>query len=529
MSSISKSFPAFRVPPSALRIVSAGVFALSAHFIRADLNSEATPKLKKKDILSASHPITAVAAPVSTEVNRGGKIVIRIQGIASGGGQLEFRLLQKPLHGRILNSKPAGMNSLDVTYVHSGDSASDHDFFIFGVRSAAGGPFSPGQAKITITSSPGHLLVPEALTFPSTLTGQTASDSFVVVNEGGEVLNGKITISEPWHLVEPAAYQLSPGEKRKITVLFTPKNHGPCEGRLIFEGAKPAFVNLLGEGLGSFLASPAKLVLAPTLDGKRRGVVSLQNNTTEPIVIEVESNLDLPKSVTLQFGETKELTVEDSGIGLLTSHITFKASAYARRVEVVANEAAARILPTPALVVISPTPAPVAPSTPPVSYTPQATPESSPIAEEEPHASPPSTSVPLLFISVRLVPLSNSRIKLEWSADAPISHYTIEQRYLLLDEEKKIKVQWVPVPSAKITVSGSQGVALIEDLDADTAFTFRIVQTDSDARITSLPVTHRTPPGFFHRFTWRSFIFPLGVLSLGLILWKRWRARISAD
>lgn len=320
---------------SGLRVLACGVVLWSTQPLWADLDT--TPKVKRKPAGTGSNQPTALADVASASVDRAGEVVIRLHGIASGGGQLEFSFLQKPAHGRIIRSKTVGLDSVDVTYRHSGDLKSDQDSFVFGVRSAAGGPFSPGQAKITITTSPSRLLVPDALTFPATLTGQTASDSFVVVNEGGEILSGKITISEPWHLVQAATYQLKPREKHKIDVLFTPKTNGPCEGRLIFEGTKPAFINLQGEGLGTFLASPAKLVLTPALDGKRRGVVTLQNNSPEPITIEVASSLGLPKSVALQFGETRELPIEDSGSGVLATSIVFKAGTYASRVEVSAS------------------------------------------------------------------------------------------------------------------------------------------------------------------------------------------------
>ena len=496
------------------------VLGLGSPVLRADLDANATPKAKKKPTPLGITLPTAVAETAAAEVERGGEISIRLRGISRGGGQVEFRLSQKPQHGRILRSKTVGLDTLEVVYRHSGDAQSDTDSFVFAVRASGTGPFSPGEARIRILTQPSRLLVPESLVFPGTLVGQTATDSFVVVNEGGTPTRGVITISLPWKISGPANYDLQPREKRKVTVLFAPTSSGSLEGQLTFEtGERPIHVALQGEAVPTFLASPAKLVLAPTLDGKRAGTVSLQNNTPETITIEVESKFNLPKTVALQFGEARDLIVEDTGIGLLHSVIVLRNGAESRRIEVTASEAAPRSVFTQTT---TPTPSPTPSPTPVVAAVSSPT----PFSEPPPPEPTPTPKFAPASLTAKVSRLSSDSLRIDWTNPAPSIPCAIEQRYLILDDQKALQVQWVPVPSARITQSGNTGSAIIDDLDANTVFIFRVTQTQG-SRLTSLPLTYRTQPTFIHRIEWKSVLFPLAGLLVGFILWKRWQNRES--
>ena len=500
------------------------VLGMGLPVLRADLDSNATPpKAKKKPTPVGITLPTAVAETANAEVERGGEISMRLRGISRGSAQVEFRLVQKPQHGRIVSSKTVGMDTLEVLYRHSGDAQSDTDSFVFAVRASGVGPFSPGDAHIRILTQPSRLLVPESLVFPGTLVGQTATDSFVVVNEGGTPVRGVITISLPWKISGPANYNLQPREKRKVTVLFVPTSSGSLEGQLTFEtGERPIHVALQGEGIPTFLASPAKLVLQPTLDGQRAGTISLQNNTPEPITIEVESKFNLPKSVVLQFGQARELVVEDAGIGLLHSFILCRNGAETRRIEVTASEAAPRSVALQTITATTspaPTPVSIVAINSPAAATEQPTPEPPPA----PTPPPPFPPAP---ISAKLTRVSSDSVRIDWTQPAPSTACAIEQRYLIFDQQKALQVQWVSVPSARISQSEKDGSALIGDLDADTVFTFRVVQTQG-SHLTSQPLTYRTQPSVFHRIGWKSPLLSLGALLVGFLLWKRWKNRDS--
>ncbi len=504
---------------------------------RADLNSDATPKLKKKkpEPTGIIMP-TAIAQPTSAEVNRARDVLIRLTGVARGSGQVEFRLQQKPSHGRIISSKPVGFDSLDVLYRHSGDERSESDSFVFAVRSGGIGPFSPGEVRIRIIDPPGSLLAPESIPFPATLAGEIATEEFVVLNEGGQALRGLITVPSPWHLRDAASYQLAPGQKRKITLHFAPSGSGKFSGNLIFEGERPVTVELTGEGLAPFDAGPAKIKLLPGLDGQRSGSISLQNNTAETVSIQVSSPLTVSPSISLQFGETRELVVSDNGIGPIESSVTLKSGTYSTRVAVTAEETPASAptstsstsstssaptpepTPSPTSVVTTANPAPV---TPPVV-------ESTPA--EEPAASP-ATSYPAQTLAAKITPLGRSTIRIDWTLPLPGAAVVIEQRYLTLDARRQLQTQWVDVPSARIESKGKTGRAIIGDLDAGDVFTFRVRQTlgNGQPALTSIPLVYKTAPGLFASLTWRSFFFPIGTILLGFVVWKRWQAYTQTD
>ncbi|HEX8372588.1 MAG TPA: hypothetical protein VF585_07400 [Chthoniobacterales bacterium] len=314
------------------------------------VSAQSSSGTKKKANPTGTIVPTALAETATAEVKPGGEVVVHLRGISRSGGQMEFRLQQKPAHGMIMSSKQVAADRLEVVYRHSGD-PSDKDSFVFAVRAGGSGPFSPGEAKITVkrdtavaqgspspAAPPARLMVPELLNFPATLTGQSAEQSFVAFNEGDKALSGKITLPAAWRLKEASSYRLSPREKRKFTVIFSPQTAGPIEGSLVMEGTPATRISLHGEGLGTFLASPPKLKLTASPDGKRIGTISLQNNTSGEITIAILSEFSLPKAVTLRFGETRELTIEDSGTQRLNSQVTFQSGVFTMKVEVTAGE-----------------------------------------------------------------------------------------------------------------------------------------------------------------------------------------------
>ena len=309
-------------------------------------------------------------------------------------------------------------------------------------------------------------------------------------------------------------------------MIFTPNNRGNLEGQLTFEtGGKPVHVELRGEGLQTFLVSPAKLNLKPSPDGKRAGSISVQNHFPEPVTIELESNFDLPKTISLQFGEARELSIIDGGISALTSQIVLKNGTETQRVEVTAREVVSQAEKNPPqLHTVSPQtikPVAVRPTPPAVvSTTPTPTP---PTTEPDPTPTPVAR-VPQT-IRAKLSRVTIDSVRVDWSDPSSAGPHAIEQRYLIFDEKNQLNTQWVPVPSAKLTESGHTGSANIDDLDLDTVFTFRVVQTGGDpaARLVSQPLPHRTEPHFFRRIRWRSFLFPTALILLALVAWKRWR------
>ena len=529
MASISNLFPRLRTVFSAIGCLLC--FGLGSS-LRADLDSNATLKLKKRNPSTTTAAPTAVAEAATVDVERGGQVTIHLRGISSGGGRLEFGLTQKPKHGQIVSSKVVGLDRLEIVYRHSGEASAKTDSFLFAVRAGSSGPFSPGVAKIRIATSPGRVMAPDALDFPPTLVGKTATESFVALNEGGVVVRGKMTISPPWRIVGSADFRFGPAEKSTITVEYAPVQSGSQEGQLTLEtGGRPVRIALHGEGIPTFLVSPSKLKLQQAADGSRSGVISVQNNTPEPITIEVESTFDLPKTIPLQFSEGKELTVTDRGIGSVESMIRFKNGVETQRIEVRASE----LVRSPEVASASPTPTPaiasIIPPQPAATPSPTAAPTPAPAeVVEYPTPEPAPTPPPVYaqFISAKLIPASTDSVRIEWKDPKSSGPHAIQQRYLLLDNEKNLKTEWVPVPSAKLSQSGREGHAIIDDLDSKTVFTFRVVQTGSEPLHTSLPLTHRTPPGFFGRISWKSVLYPLAALLIGAVIWKRWQNRESS-
>jgi len=529
MASSIRNFPFPHISRFFCVLTIAGIFC--GGVAHADLNSDATPRLKKKPE-GVVHP-TAVVEPGAAEVNRGGEVTLTLRGIARGGGEIEFKLTQRPQHGKIVRTSRASLDTLSVIYRHSGTRASDEDRLRFSVRSRGLGPFSPGEIIIKVRDLPGQLLVPDDIDFQPTLVGDTVTESFVVINEGGLPVKGLIRASPPWRLVGGENYSLAPDGKRKLAVVFEPTSGGRFQGQIFFDGTPTATVALKGEGIAPFLASPASLELAPGLDGGRSGIISLQNNRPESIVVQIKSDYPLPEEVTLQFGEVRELEISDSSIGSVATTITFATGNYTTRVQVTARE------------LDTPPPAPT--STPVPSPAPAPLPSPVPAATPRPGPSPlflatPTPELPTAeiapempeivprkkFLQAELIEENSSRIRVVWplAAGNAIQHFQIEQRVVRADEQGKPRVEWVPVKSARLQAEGGQGLAIIDGLNANNRFVFRVVHGPGGMEtLTSLPLTHTTPPGWREKWRWHWLLFFLAGVLIFFVLRKRWRER----
>lgn len=494
----------------------------------ADLNSDATPRLKKKP--EGIVQPTALPIESTTEVNRGGEVTLTLRGVARGGGELEFKILQKPLHGKILRTNRIGLDTLTMLYRHSGTRSSDVDQLRFSVRARGLGPFSPGEIKIVVRDLPGKLLVPDTIDFPATLVGETITEPFVAINDGGLPVTGLIRVSPPWRLVGGENYNLAPNGRRKMAVVFEPTSSGRFQGRILFDGKLSASIELSGEGIAPFLASPATLELQPDLTVtpiSRTGIITLQNNRPEPIVIAIKSDWPLPSEVTLQFGEVQELKISDPGIGLVQGTVAFSLGKYTTRVQVMAREstlpvAVATPMPTPPL----PSPAVTLPALPP---TPIPTRPVVEVAETPPEDEPQTVPTPLPpknFLPATLTIEKPSRVRIDWPLPngASVERYRIEQRRARPDPRKKIVVEWIPVKTAVLRAEAGEGRAVISDLEAYNRFVFRVVDgAGGDEKLTSRPLEYSTPPGWRQKWRWRWLLFPLAGVLVWVVVRKRWR------
>lgn len=288
---------------------------------------------------------------MDVEVARGNTIMIRLRGIAEGGGPIEFRLGQKPRHGRILGSTRVADDLLDVRYQHSGTRNSDFDQFVFAVRQQGIGPFSPGDVKIRVIDLPAKLIASEEfIRFPAVEIGQAETRQIVISNQGGLPTNGSLRVTHPWKLDNPREYQIRPGSSVEIPVRFEPESAGEIQGNLVLEGDVPLSVSLAGSGIAPFAANPGEVRLETHANGSRLGTFVIENTTSHLVPIEVKTDLLAPGQPTgfeLKFGEAREIRIEAPSGAPLTSEVLISSGKYATRIQVSgqASPAALEILP----------------------------------------------------------------------------------------------------------------------------------------------------------------------------------------
>lgn len=317
----------------------------------ADIDTRTAQKKSKRPV-EVGVRTTAVAQPVDVEVARGNSITIRLRGIAEGGGPIEFRLGQKPRHGRILGSTRVADDLLDVRYQHSGSRSSDFDQFVFAVRQQGIGPFSPGDVKIRVIDLPAKLVASEEfIRFPAVEIGQAETRRIVISNQGGLPANGSLRVTHPWKLEDnPHDYQIRPGSSVEIPVRFEPESAGEIQGNLVLEGDVPLSVSLAGSGIAPFATSPGEVRLEPNASGSRLGTFVIENTTAHSVPIELKTDLlapGQPTSLELKFGEAREIRIEAPSGAPFISEVVISSGKYATRIQVSgqASPAALEIVP----------------------------------------------------------------------------------------------------------------------------------------------------------------------------------------
>lgn len=321
---------------------------------RADIDTKAYPNKSRRPTAAVARP-TAVAQPAEVQVARGNTVTIRLRGIAEGGGPIEFRLGQKPEHGRIVSSTRVADDLLDVRYQHSGTRNSDFDRFIFAVRQQGMGPFSPADVKIRVFDLPARLVAAEELIhFPATEIGHAETRQIVISNQGGLSASGSLRVTRPWKLNCPANFRIQPGASTEISVTFEPESAGEIQGNLLLDGDVPLSVSLTGSGTAPFTTSPGQVTLENAGSGSRSGTFIIENTTTHVVPIELKTTLlapEQPSHFELKFGESREIRIVAPDGSSFASEVLVSAGNYTTRVHVSAqaSPAALEILPNPSI------------------------------------------------------------------------------------------------------------------------------------------------------------------------------------
>lgn len=456
---------------------------------------------------------------------RGGRATIPLRGHHRGSGTVTFWIVDAPAHGTLSELRLLGDNRATIVYQHDGAEPAANDRFTYLVKTSGNQVSSPAEVRIVLEEPPPHLQVPARIEFDQIVAGESQTRNLNITNDGGGVLEGRLTASAPWSLTS-AQYRVESGKTAAIAVNFRPEEGREFVGQITLTGNDGALgsVVLAGEATSPVQLEPSELRIPPPREGKARRTasVTLTNRTDRSLTLKFVADQKIEPLVDVMLPPAGEkiipVVIAADGTIPVKETILIRGDRFNARLPVVAESLPVSPAPPPSpparVIGLASSPLPGAAIPVPAAVVRQAPPES-PL----PSATPGRRIVP-----VRGQRLERSVMELRWARPKePVAQYRFEERFLALDGAGELQATWRALASPKITFTGDTVTAQIGGLDP--------------RQIHSLKVTALAPDG---TALWESPLVVLGppakppagpgwwTLLLGLALFGlvflRWRA-----
>ena len=469
----------------------------------------------------------------AARVWRGGQTVIPLRAHYGGGGTVTFWIVQRPEHGKLSDLRLLGDNRATINYENDGAEAVASDGFRYVAKVDGARTSSPAEVRITVEEAPARMVVPGRLEFGEIMAGENGTRPLPITNEGGGVLEGRLSASAPWWLAV-TEYRVKSGETEVIEVGFWPDEAREFVGLISLTGADGirTSVQLAGRASAPVRVEPEHLQIeAPKSENNpRSGSVSLTNQTEHVVQLKMEAGPSIQPipEISLAPHETKRFSI----IVLLhrqlplQEEITFVGAGFKARLPVDASAApvAPRVVSKRALL---PALSPAVPASP----TPMARiVQSEAIATIPPAASSsPAQSRRTAFLPIRVRRTGAADWELDWArSKIPVAKYRVEERFVSLDGAGELQTLWRAIRFPEIVESGDEVIARIKGLEPKQLHILRVTALGPGGEISweSLPVTLAPPRE--ERRNGRGWLLVLGPAFL-VLLFLRWRAKRATD
>jgi hypothetical protein len=265
-------------------------------------------KAKEEEFQKAPPP---EPVPVNVRVKRGGAIDIPLRVFGVPSQQLTYRIRELPESGKLSGPQMIARGIGVVTYQHSGDRAAENDHFLYAVRTADGVSASV-RVNIIIVDDPPKLSVLEDWDFGTIIIGSTATKEITLTNLGGGLLNGGISLDEPWKIDGKPTYSLRAGESQSFKLTFAPQSEETFRGVVRFSSHPLRPTTLYAVAVGAIAVTPRRLELTPARDTIRGGALKIANRTSEdqPLRLHTGSRLVVPEQVVVPANGDVSVPVE---------------------------------------------------------------------------------------------------------------------------------------------------------------------------------------------------------------------------
>ncbi len=410
------------------------------------------------------------ALAVTASVVQGGTVSIVLRARGHAGEMVDFLLRTPPEHGTLdVAPHQLTLNSASVTYTpRPGDDALA-DSFTYAVQTRTSAVSAEERVTIHIQDAPPVLaFVPSELDFGAVKAGESTRVEVTLTNQGGSEAVGRVDPPAPWVVDGPASYHLRRGASQTFALVFQPTGEHAYADALHFRYEIGGGVRLVGTGL----AGPNQPVVGGT-------EAALAGHPLSP------------------------------------------------RTAPGVNDTAS--LPPAVADVSRPGHAPGAP-------VPLATPAANslePAIQGGGGLSMPSAINPLGadlddhgVTGFSVTGHGRTTLDLSWRMpNPPPKSYRVELRYLSLDPDDRLVVEWRPYAQVDFETAHGFVNARVSGLSPASEACVRIVAVDAAGRLAApspLLVMHTLPPSTWWRPTPLKVLFALLLLCGGLALRHRW-------
>lgn len=471
----------------------------------------------------------------AARVWRGGQTTIPLRGHHGGGGTVTFWIVRRPEHGKLSGLHLIGDNRAVIAYENDGAESVTSDRFRYAVKTSGGLTSSPAEVRITVEEAPARIVVPGRMEFDEIMAGESESRPLAITNEGGGVLEGRLSVSAPWQLTL-TDYRVKSGRTEVVTVSFQPNEGRKFIGQITLTGADGAqtSVQLAGTAIAPVRVEPDHLEIdaSNAESGPRVGFVSLTNQTERALRLKLVagSNIQPIPEVALASHEKKKIPIVVLLHREIPLHeeIALAGAGFKTRLQIDAG--APPVAPAVSSKgPVSPAPSPAVLLSAPSVATPMERQQSNPIAihsDGSPSSPPPVANGALVAVHAQRA--DASRWELRWpQPKTPATKYRIEERVLSLDGAGALQTSWRELAPLEIAASGKEVVAQIKGLEPKKLHMLRVTAIGAaGATLWESPVVALAPPREPPRRE-RHWLLFFG-LTLFVFLFLRWRASRAA-
>ncbi len=455
----------------------------------------------------------------SARVLRGGATTIELRGHHGGSGAVLFWIVRSPAHGQLSKPRDLGDNRASVTYLHDGSGSSKTDGFSYLVQ--GGGRVSvAAEVRLTIDEPPARLRLSDALDFGEVMAGQNATRPLVLANEGGGLLEGRLSVSSPW-VLPTREYHLAAGQASSLPIAFWPNEARDFVGQITVTGAhgEQRTVGLRGSATAPITLAPNPVLLGP-LETAQRATVFLTNRTDRTLGLDFQANLQFAPIAPVILEPKAELSitveVRPDIHGPLRGTIAVRGPGFTLPLRVEATGA------QPASPSAMARPTVPARSSIPI---PTSRPGMKAIVISPPPV-PPAAALPESVVTATAKHLGAGRWELTWP-QAKEAHFRIEERLLSLGGDGELRTDWREMTPATISAGTDRVTARLERVQPAELHMLRVTAVGADGTVLWETPLVALPPKPAPECGRTYLLLFLGC-GLAVLLFFRWRGRFRA-